>query len=98
MEIGVHWWTSDTFPTIAIAQIPLSLSWAMTIHKMQGTTLDFAEMDIGNQVFESGQTYVALSRVKTLNGLYLAGFSAEKIKANPVVLEFYDRMFDKKEN
>lgn len=80
---------SDDCPTIVAAQIPLRLAWAMTIHKMQGATMDMAEMDIGNTVFEFGQTYVALSRVKALSGLYLTEFYPHKIKANPDVIAFY---------
>ena len=47
-------------------------------------------MDIGQSIFEYGQTYVALSRIKSLEGLYLSAFHAHKIKANPRVTEFYD--------
>jgi hypothetical protein len=47
-------------------------------------------MDIGQSIFEYGQTYVALSRIKSLEGLYLSAFHAHKIKANPLVSEFYD--------
>jgi hypothetical protein len=49
-----------------------------------------AEMDIGQSIFEYGQTYVALSRIKSLDGLYLSAFHAHKIRANPLVTEFYD--------
>jgi ATP-dependent DNA helicase PIF1 len=73
--------------------MPLILSWAVTIHKIQGTTLDMAVMDLGNTVFEYGQMYVALSRVKTMEGLFLEGFNPKKIKANPKVIEFYETTF-----
>ena len=53
-------------------------------------TLDMAEMDIGRSIFAAGQSYVALSRVKTLDGLYLSEFNSTKIRANPLVIEFYD--------
>ena len=49
-----------------------------------------AEMDIGKSIFESGQTYVALSRVKSLQGLYLSGFYPQNIRANEKVTAFYD--------
>jgi ATP-dependent DNA helicase PIF1 len=82
-------WQSDNYPTLGIRMMPLILSWAVTIHKIQGTTLDNAVMDLGNTVFEYGQMYVALSRVKSLDGLFLEGFNPQKIKANPKVVEFY---------
>lgn len=85
-------WQSENYPTLGIRMMPLILSWALTIHKIQGTTLDTAVMDLGNTVFEYGQMYVALSRVKTLDGLFLEGFNPKKIKANPKVLEFYDQL------
>jgi ATP-dependent DNA helicase PIF1 len=87
--IEPHWWQSEEYPCIAIKQYPLLLSWAMTIHKIQGATLDMAEIDIGSSIFEYGQTYVALSRIKSLNGLYLSDFNPNKIKPNPKVINFY---------
>lgn len=89
-EIPIKYWQSEDYPTIAIGQFPLCHAWAITIHKMQGATLTLAEMDIGNNVFEYGQTYVALSRVKSLDGLYLTGFDSSKIKVNPKVRDFYN--------
>jgi len=92
--IDYHWLQSEEYPCIGISQIPLCLSWAITIHKIQGATLPMAEMDLGNTIFEYGQTYVALSRIESLNGLYLSAFHPSKIKANPIVKAFYDNLID----
>ena len=89
LTIGRHNWQSEEYPTIAIHQFPLQLAWALTIHKIQGATLEMAQIDVGNGVFEYGQTYVALSRIKSLDGLYLSNFNPGKIRANPKVAEFY---------
>ena len=66
------------------------MAWAFTIHKSQGVTLDLAQMDLGSNVFEYGQSYVGLSRIRTLDGLYLSGFNPQKIKTNPRVAAFYE--------
>ncbi len=87
-----HIWASDKIPGIGVSQIPLILSWALTIHKSQGATLDAAEIDVGSGIFECGQTYVALSRVKSLNGLYLTSFDARRIRINKKVKEFYESL------
>jgi ATP-dependent DNA helicase PIF1 len=83
---------SDDYPTISVSQVPLCLAWALTIHKIQGSTLEMAEMDIGKSIFECGQTYVALSRIQSLNGLYLSEFQPHKIRASPEVLAFYESL------
>ena len=88
-KMSYHNWKSEKIPDVAIMQIPLILSWAITIHKSQGITLDNAEIDAGNNIFEEGQTYVALSRLRTLEGLYLTHFNPRKIKNNKKVEEFY---------
>ena len=87
-----HIWSSDKIPGIGILQIPLILAWALTIHKSQGATLDAAEIDVGSGIFECGQTYVALSRVKSLEGLYLSSYDVSKIKINLKVRNFYDNL------
>jgi ATP-dependent DNA helicase PIF1 len=87
--IEPHEFQHSEFPSLVVKQYPLCLAWAMTIHKIQGSTLDCAAIDIGQTVFEYGQTYVALSRVRTLDGLYLLNFNASKIRANPKVVGFY---------
>ena len=85
-------WASDKIPGIGVSQIPLILAWALTIHKSQGATLDAAEIDVGSGIFECGQTYVALSRVKSLQGLYLTSFDAKRIRINKKVKEYYDAL------
>ena len=88
-HIQLHFWQSEDFPSLAIGQYPLCLAWALTIHKIQGATLDMAEIDVGQSIFEYGQTYVALSRVQSLDGLYLSDFQPHRIAANPSVHDFY---------
>ena len=92
MKMDYHSWTSETVHGVGVSQIPLILSWAITIHKAQGTTLLHAKMNIGGDVFAPGQTYVALSRVKSLDGLYLTAFDVTKIKVTRKVHEFYERL------
>ena len=74
-----------------ISQIPLRLAWAVTIHKSQGMSMDAAVMDLSN-VFEYGQGYVALSRVRRLSGLYLLGINHQALKVHPLILE-QDKIF-----
>ena len=71
----------------SISQIPLRLAWAITIHKSQGMSLDNAEIDL-TRSFSYGMGYVALSRVRTLNGISLVGFNRESLMVDPMVLEF----------
>jgi len=87
--IAPYTWQSTEFPVIAVSQVPLALAYASSIHKMQGATLDVAEMDLGGSIFAEHQTYVALSRVRSLEGIYLSSFHPEKIRVNPKVVRFY---------
>ena len=89
--ITPHIWHSERLAGIAIKQIPLIYAWAITIHKAQGATLERALIDIGYQTFECGQTYVALSRIKSLAGLYLKSFDYTKITVNKKVSQFYNK-------
>ena len=92
MVMTPHVWLSDKIPGVGVSQVPLILAWALTIHKSQGATLDAAEIDVGSGIFECGQTYVALSRVKSLDGLYLTSFDARRIKINKKVKDFYEAL------
>ena len=92
-----HFWKSEKIPGIGVSQVPLILAWAITIHKSQGTTMDVAEIDVGQDIFENGQTYVALSRVKCLSGLYLSAFNCNKIFIHAKAREFYEKLRMKKQ-
>ncbi len=70
-----------------IEQYPLRLAWAITVHKSQGMSLDSVEVDLSKS-FEAGMGYVALSRVRTLSGLKILGFSENALKINADVLEY----------
>jgi hypothetical protein len=70
-----------------LAQLPLRLAWAITIHKSQGMSLDSAEIDLAN-TFAYGMGYVALSRVRSLSGIRLIGFNPDALKVDPEVLAF----------
>jgi ATP-dependent DNA helicase PIF1 len=74
-----------------IYQIPLKLAYAVTVHKSQGITLDSARINLRG-VFEYGQAYVALSRVKDVNNLFLKNATKATFKAHPKALEFYRQL------
>ena len=67
-------------------QVPLRLAWAITVHKSQGMTLDRVTVDL-SKTFEPGQGYVALSRVKTWDGLQLAGCNRQALQVDALVLK-----------
>jgi hypothetical protein len=69
-------------------QVPLSLAWAVSVHKCQGMTLDRVWASLSG-AFDHGMVYVALSRVKSLEGLRLQGFAPSKATAHPAVVAFY---------
>lgn len=69
-----------------ITQLPLRLAWAITVHKSQGMSLDGAVMDL-SQVFEYGQGYVALSRVRRLTGLHIIGINDKALMVHPEILK-----------
>jgi len=70
----------------SISQVPLRLAYAMTVHKSQGMSMDAAVMDL-SKVFEYGQGYVALSRVRRLAGVHLAGLNSRALEVHPDILE-----------
>lgn len=70
-----------------VVQLPLRLAWAITIHKSQGMSLDAAEIDLSKS-FTPGMGYVALSRVRSLDGLYLAGINRMALQMHPQIFDF----------
>lgn len=83
-----NWDIEENGKTLAkISQVPLRLAWAITIHKSQGMTLDAAEIDL-TDAFENGMGYVALSRVRSLQGIKLLGFNETALKVHPEILAF----------
>lgn len=73
---------------------PVSLAWATTIHKAQGATLDRMIVDL-HQLWEPGQAYVALSRVRSGSGLLIERWSPSSIRADALVTSFYDSLADR---
>lgn len=80
------WVLEDNGVDVArVTQFPLRLAWAITVHKSQGMSLDGAVMDL-SQVFEYGQGYVALSRLRRLSGLHLIGWNNRAVEVHPEIV------------
>ena len=92
--VGKYKWKSENIPGLYVKHVPLILAWCVTIHKAQGLTLEKIIVDAGYDIFECGQMYVALSRVRTLEGLYLENFDINRLKVNETVLNFYKNLLD----
>ncbi len=75
----------------SVIQFPLTLGYATTIHKSQGATLDDLWCDLSS-LWEPGHAYVALSRLRTSEGLHLIGWNPRSIIVDPKVIEFYRQM------
>ncbi len=86
IEVEPMDWAVEEKGTIRarITQVPLRLAWAITVHKSQGMSLDEAVMDL-REVFEFGQGYVALSRIRRLSGLHLLGWTERAFQVHPDV-------------
>ncbi|HVW71542.1 MAG TPA: AAA family ATPase [Candidatus Paceibacterota bacterium] len=88
----VEWKVDDAGKTLAtITQVPLRLAWAITVHKSQGMSLDSAVVDL-SAAFEYGQGYVALSRVRSLEGLSFYGMNDRALMVHPEIAK-KDREF-----
>jgi hypothetical protein len=89
VKVEPHAWVleEDGKKQAEVSQLPIRLAWAITIHKSQGMSLDSAEIDLSRS-FTPGMGYVALSRVRSLAGLYLAGINAMAMQLHPAIHEF----------
>ena len=88
IRVDQHSWKleEDGKVRAEVAQLPLRLAWAITIHKSQGMSLDAAEIDLSKS-FTPGMGYVALSRVRSVSGLYLSGINAMALKMHPAIFD-----------
>jgi len=83
--------TNEKLKKIDFKYLPLTLSWAMSIHKSQGATIDLLEVDLGDSIFACGQAYVALSRAKNSDTVRITNFNPRSVKVSKSVLQFYDK-------
>ncbi len=90
-EWNIHNMSNPLKPKIIATKIqyPLILSWAITIHKSQGLTIDKLIIDFSD-IFLDGQAYVALSRCKSIKNLKLLNFDYKKITINKEIVKFYN--------
>lgn len=89
LTVERHTWAikEDERVLASIEQIPLRLAWAITIHKSQGMSLDAAQIDL-SKAFQPAMGYVALSRVRSLEGLYLVGINAMALTMHEEIYAF----------
>jgi ATP-dependent exoDNAse (exonuclease V) alpha subunit len=79
-------------PVSEFTQLPVRLAWAITIHKSQGQTYESVAVDMSDGAFAHGQTYVALSRCKSMEGLYLiTAIRREDVIVDDEIVEFMKR-------
>lgn len=93
MVIDYKVWTLEENDEVILQwkQVPLRVAFALSSHKSQGITIDYAIVDLSN-IFENSQAYVALSRVKSLEGLSLRNLNILSIKSHPRAIEFYSKL------
>lgn len=88
-------WTNEDKDGIATrTQIPLILAWSVTCHKCQSTTLDYAIIDLGPDIFCDGQAYVALSRVRNFRGLFITNFLSSSLRVNKEALGYSNTLIE----
>jgi ATP-dependent DNA helicase PIF1 len=95
LRVEPHSWSLNEDGQIRaeVSQLPLRLAWAITIHKSQGMSLDAAEIDL-SRAFTPGMGYVALSRVRSLDGLYLKGLNNMALSMHPQIHDLDDLLRD----
>jgi len=74
---------------LTIMFMPIKLAYALTIHKSQGSTIDYLEIDLGSKIFEYGQGYTALSRGKKLENIKIISLHCDSFKVHPNVIKWY---------
>jgi hypothetical protein len=77
---------------VSRSQFPLSLAWAITIHKSQGLSLSAVMLDLGSNIFEPGMAYVALSRARVLDKVFLLDFDPTSLYCSPTAVKEYQRL------
>lgn len=93
LSVEPHSWglEEDGKERARVTQLPLRLAWAITIHKSQGMSLDSAEIDL-SRAFTPGMGYVALSRVRSLGGIYLKGINNMALAMHPEIFSFDEQL------
>jgi ATP-dependent DNA helicase PIF1 len=71
--------------------MPLKLAYAISIHKSQGSSIDCLELDLGDDIFVSGQTYTALSRATNINNIKIINIEKNSFFVNKKIIEFYKK-------
>lgn len=98
MKIEPHMWSyrEEDHTRVTLSQIPLIVAYSGTIHKTQSQTLEYVVVDLGSSIFEYGQAYTALSRVRSLDGLQIESLQIDRIRTHPRVKAFYEILEEKK--
>lgn len=93
IDVDYQSWTlmEDGKKRAEVIQLPLRLAWAITIHKSQGMSLDAAEIDLSKS-FTPGMGYVALSRVRSLDGVFLSGMNAMAMRLHPEIFAYDEQL------